>query len=75
MQILANILPIAQIVVSAVLIVVILLQQRGGSLGGAFGGTGTSYHTKRGFEKIIFATTIIFAVLFVLLSIASLLIK
>jgi preprotein translocase subunit SecG len=75
MDILANILPIAQIVVSVILIVAILLQQRGGGLGGAFGGAGTSYHTKRGFEKIIFTTTIIFAVLFVLLSIASLLIK
>ena len=75
MNILVNILPIAQIVVSIVLIAAILLQQRGGGLGGAFGGAGTSYHTKRGFEKIIFTTTIIFAVLFVLLSIASLLVK
>lgn len=75
MSILANILPIAQIVVSVVLIAAILLQQRGGGLGGAFGGAGTSYHTKRGFEKTIFTTTVIFAALFVALSIVSLLVK
>lgn len=75
MQTLANILPIAQIIVSVVLIAVILLQQRGGGLGGVFGGGGASYHTKRGFEKIIFTATVIFAVLFVLLSVVSLLIK
>jgi preprotein translocase subunit SecG len=75
MQVLAKILPIAQIVVSAILIVTILLQQKGGGLGAAFGGSETSYHTKRGFEKILFTITIILAALFALLSIAILLIK
>ncbi len=62
-----SILPIAQVIISISLIVTILLQQRGAGgasiLGG--GGGGESYYTKRGFEKILFITTIILATLFV----------
>jgi len=75
MQVLAKILPIVQIAVSAILIITILLQQKGGGLGAAFGGSETSYYTKRGFEKILLKITIILAVLFTLLSVAILLIK
>lgn len=75
MSFLANILPIIQVVISAVLITAILLQQRGGGLGIAFGGSGASYHTKRGFEKILFTTTIIFGILFVIVSLLSLFIR
>ncbi|MEW5907980.1 MAG: preprotein translocase subunit SecG [Patescibacteria group bacterium] len=71
----ANILQITQLIICGVLITAILLQQRGGGLGIAFGGSGASYHTKRGFEKILFTTTIIFAILFVIISIISLFIK
>lgn len=71
----ANILPIVQIVISAVLVTVILLQQMGEGLGSAFGGGGTSYHTKRGFEKILFTTTIVFSILFGLSTILALLIQ
>lgn len=46
------------------LIIVILLQSRGAGLGGAFGGEGNVYRTKRGLEKVIFISTIIIAVLF-----------
>lgn len=57
-----SILNIAQIVIAAVLIVVILLQQRGAGSSAIFGGgSGTSYYTKRGFEKILFIVTIILA--------------
>lgn len=70
-----QILPIAQIVISVLLVGAILLQQKGGGLGNAFGGLGTSYHTKRGFERVLFIVTIILGVLFVVSTIASLILK
>lgn len=66
-------LPIAQIIISFLLIVSILLQQRGAGLGGVFGGGGSNYHTKRGFEKIIFTSTIVLSVLFIIITFLGLL--
>jgi len=61
--------------VSAILLVVlILLQQRGASLGAGFGGSGELYTTRRGLEKSMFNTTIVFAFIFVLSILAILLI-
>ncbi len=70
------ILTIIQIVISISLIVVILFQQRGAGGGGIFGGGGsdTSYYTKRGFDKILFNSTIILAILFLITSFVNLLI-
>ena len=67
MDSIATILPIIQITSSVILIVSILLQQSSAGLGGAFGGndSGVTYHTRRGFEKVVFVTTIIFGVIFV----------
>ena len=59
-----NILNIAQLIISVLLIIAILMQSRGASLGGVFGGGGDVYRTQRGAEKFIFTTTIILAVLF-----------
>lgn len=70
-----QILPIAQIVVSILLVIAILLQQKGGGLGNAFGGIGASYHTKRGFERTLFISTVVLAVLFFALTVASLILK
>lgn len=70
-----DIISIIQIAISAILVVSVLLQQKGSSLGSSFGGAGTSYHTKRGFEKMLFNSTIIFGVLFIMSTIASLIIK
>ena len=65
-------LNIIQMVLSVVLIIVILLQVKGGSgLGGIFGGSESVYRTKRGVEKWLFWATIIISVLFILSSIAS----
>ena len=50
---------------SVLLSVTILLQQRGTGLGGAFGGEGTVFRTKRGLEKGLFYATIAIAFLFV----------
>lgn len=60
---------------SAVLMVIsILLQQRGASLGAGFGGSSELFTTRRGFDKNLFETTIIFAVVFVLSIVAGLLV-
>ena len=65
-------LPIAQIIVSTLLIIFILLQQRGTSLGSAFGGQGGFYSTRRGLEKKIFWGTIILGILFLILALLNL---
>lgn len=59
------IISIVQIVISFLLVAAILLQQRGAGLSESFGGSGGSYHTKRGLEKILFTSTIILAILFI----------
>lgn len=61
---------IVQLVTAVVLIVFVILQQRGSGLGGAFGGGGEVYQTKRGVEKGLFIATIIVGALFVLSGIA-----
>ena len=68
----AQYLPIAQIIVSLVLILLILLQQRGTALGSAFGSEAGFYATKRGLEKKIFWATIVFAILFIVLALLNL---
>lgn len=65
---------IAQIAVSSLLIVAILLQTRGTGLGSTFGGEGNVYRTKRGVEKILFRSTIVFAVVFLGLALATVLV-
>ena len=59
---------IAQIIVAILLMAAILMQNRGAGLGGVFGGSGGVYLTKRGLEKKLFITTIVLAVIFILLS-------
>jgi len=63
-----------QIGISALLIASILLQQRGaGSSAILGGGGGASYYTKRGFEKWLYWSTIVLAVLFVAAAVISIL--
>lgn len=77
MMIIATYLPYLQIILSIILIGAILLQRSSAGLGGALGGDGGDglYHTRRGFEKFLFVTTIIVSILFVLSSFASILLK
>ncbi|MFA6492723.1 MAG: preprotein translocase subunit SecG [Patescibacteria group bacterium] len=65
---------IIQIVLAVLLIVSILLQHRGTSLGGAFGGAGEVYRSRRGIEKFLFYLTITLALLFVIMAIVNLLV-
>lgn len=67
-----NIITIAQLIVSVLMIAAILMQQRGTALGGAFGGAGDVYRTRRGVEKLLFRFTLLLAVVFVVLSVVSL---
>jgi len=63
----ATYLPYIQIVLSVVLAATILLQQRGSSLGGAFGGDNFSatFHKRRGAELFLFRASIVLGILFV----------
>jgi preprotein translocase subunit SecG len=70
--------PYIQIILAILLIASILIQQSDASTGGAFGGAdnwNAGYHTRRGFEKIIFNITIILGALFALLSLLAVTIK
>lgn len=76
METLKAMLPYAQIVLSLLLIVGIVLQNRGASLGGAFGGDNfaSTFYKRRGAEKFLFQATIVIAILFVLSGILGFLI-
>lgn len=56
--------------ISVVMIVVVLLQVRSGGLGTTFGGSSTSevYRAKRGFEAVLYNTTIILGAVFAVAS-------
>ncbi len=69
-------LNIAQILVSIVLIALVLLQARGFGIGSVFGSDSSSvYKSRRGVERTIFNMTIAFSVLFLLISLLSVLVK
>jgi len=73
MEALVSALPYAEIILSVLLIVGIVLQQRGASLGGAFGGDNfaSTFYKRRGAEKFLFNATIGIAVLLVLAAITN----
>jgi len=72
-----GLLPYIQIVLSVLLIVAVLLQQTGASLGGAFGGDNftAGYHTRRGFERTLFISTIVLGILFAVSAFLALILK
>lgn len=67
MEFVRTILPYVQIILSILLVAAILLQQRGSSLGGAFGGDNFSatFHKRRGAELFLFRATITLGIIFV----------
>jgi protein translocase SecG subunit len=67
------IIRIIQAIIGVLIIVLILLQERSTGLSGIFGGEGGFYQTRRGVEKIIFISTIVLGVIFIALSLYSLL--
>ncbi|MBV9689983.1 MAG: preprotein translocase subunit SecG [Ktedonobacteraceae bacterium] len=62
---------IIQIILSIAVIAFILMQARGAGLGSAFGGSsaGSVFKTRRGVERLIFNITIVFVILFAIISI------
>jgi len=67
MEALVLALPYAEIILSILLIGGIVLQQRGASLGGAFGGDNfaSTFYKRRGAEKFLFNATVAIAILLV----------
>jgi preprotein translocase subunit SecG len=66
-----NTLTIVQVVLAILLSGAILLQQQGAGLGGAFGGEGNVYRSKRGVEKFLFWFTILLALAFFAVAIVA----
>lgn len=66
MSVISSILPYVQIGLSILLILAVLLQQSGAANGGALGGgdAASAFHTRRGFERLLFIATIVLGVLF-----------
>lgn len=64
-------LPIGQIITAVVLCVAILMQIQGTGLGGLFGSSDTSYHTKRGAEKFLFYASIFLSIAFMATSLIT----
>jgi len=77
MNVIANILPYAQIILGVILVMSILLQQSGSGAGGALGGgdMSTFHSTRRGFEKFLFIVSIVSSILFVLSALLAIIIK
>ncbi len=77
MNLVKQILPYMQIILSGILILAILLQQTAAGVGGALGGSDGEnfHHTRRGFEKFLFYLSIICGILFALFALLSIIIK
>ena len=77
MEALVSALPYAEIILSILLIGGIGLQQRGASLGGAFGGDNfaSTFYKRRGAEKFLFNATIAIAVLLVVAAVLNFLLS
>lgn len=70
-----NLFSALTVISAALMILFILIQNRGQSLGAAFGGDTSFYRSRRGAEAVIFNATIIMAVIFVISIILSILSK
>ena len=68
-------LAVIQVVLAVLLVTAILLQQRGTALGGAFGGEGNIYRTRRGAERVLFTATIVLAIAFLITAIFAVMLR
>lgn len=66
-----EILLIANIILSILIVILILLQGKGAGLGSAWGGSGEMFQSKRGVEKFTMNLTYIAIFLFFILSIGN----
>ncbi len=65
-----QVMNIAMIAISIILVAVILMQVRGQG-GGLFGAAQSSYRTRRGLEKLLFQATIVLVGVFITAAIVS----
>ncbi|MFA5076056.1 MAG: preprotein translocase subunit SecG [Patescibacteria group bacterium] len=65
------ILSIIQVILAVLLVIAILLQNRGAGMGAVFGGEGNVYKTKRGAEKILFWSTVVLSVAFLVVALLN----
>ena len=70
-----KVLIIAEYALSILLVLAIMLQHRGTGLGGVFASEANAYRSKRGIEKLLFNSTIVFASLLIVSSIVHLFIR
>lgn len=70
----SKVLLIVQAISAILLVVAILLQQKGSGLGAAFGGSSNIFSTRRGIDKVLFRATIVIAVIFFGVAVASLMV-
>lgn len=66
---------IIQIVISILIIAFILMQNKSSGAGAVFGGGGGVAHTKRGAEKWLHISTVVLVVVFIALSLVSLVLQ
>jgi preprotein translocase subunit SecG len=66
-----NILIIANLIVTALIVVFILIQGRGAGLGSAWGGGGEMFQTRRGIEKVTLRFTVILIIFFFIISVVN----
>ena len=71
MQFLAPYMEVIQILLSVALITVALLQGRGSGFSATFSSDTSIYRTRRGVERTLFQFTIGLAIIFVIVSLAS----
>ena len=66
-------LNVAMMIVSVALVGVIILQSRGAGLGGLGGGStgGSTYHVRRGVERLLFNITIGLSIIFFVLAVVT----
>ncbi|MEI6528714.1 MAG: preprotein translocase subunit SecG [bacterium] len=75
MNSLVTLLPYIQIALAIVLIVAIMIQKSEAGVGGSFGGSdnfNSGFHSRRGFERILFISTIIIGILFAVSALVAL---
>lgn len=66
---------ILQMVISVFLVLLVLIQAKGKGLSRSIGGSISFYRSRRGLEKLVFVTTIIFGVSLCLNSLALVLLR
>ncbi|MDZ7612053.1 MAG: preprotein translocase subunit SecG [Candidatus Moranbacteria bacterium] len=70
-----QILSYIQLIIAVLLTASVLMQNRGSGLSAAFGGGMSGFHTKRGIEKFLYWASASLGTLFILNSLASLIIS